>query len=262
MKSEKPTDDLSLKNFSKKFTAEIFHIDKRIFKTIAALFFKPGELAASYFSDKRERFVQPLKLYFAINFVFFFLAPLLNTHQFQVFNFNLKSIVGGNQTYQKIIANQTHAANVSREIYEERFDAHLKYNQPAFVFLVVPIFALFLYLLNFKKRRFYAENFIFAAHFLSFFLLLLLSLISLFHIFAFILKAIGTSQSTIGQILVLLVILIPVVYLFFALRKFYRNKIILAIVKAIFLFVSFLFVIGIYVQFLFFYTILALKWAY
>ena len=262
MDNEKPADDLSLKNFSKKFAGEIFNIDKRIFKTIAALFFKPGELAASYFSDKREQFIQPLKLYFTINFVFFFLAPLLNTHQFQVFNFNLKSIVGDNHTYQKLIEDQIRASETSEETYTERFDTHLKYNQPAFVFLIVPIFAMFLYFANFRKRRFYAESFIFAAHFLSFFLLLLLFSISFFHLFAFVAQHIHISRSIIAQILIFIVLLTPTIYLFISLRTFYSNKIIPGIAKAFFLFIAFLFVIGMYVQFLFFYTILALQWGY
>ncbi len=249
-------DNRSLKNFVKNLTSELFDFDKRILKTICALFFNPGKLSAVYFSDQKEKFLQPLKLYFAINFLFFFLAPLLSTPQFQIFNFNLQSIIGSNQVYQKIIDEEIRDAGVSREIYTERFNAHLKYNQPAFIFLVVPIFALILYLANFRKRQFYSESFIFASHFLSFFLLFLLIVISIYHILSLF------FHSIISIILIFFLFVSLIVYLFISLRTFFKNKILPTIVKSIFLFIAFFFVIGLYVQFLFFYTILALKWGY
>ncbi len=158
MKTKYKSSDLSLKHFAKSFARETFHIDNRIIKTIGVLFAKPGYLTIAYFRTRDRIYIQPLRLYFLINFLFFLLIPILNTQQFQVFSFNLESFIHGNPFYQKIIENEIQESNVSKQIYKERFNAHLKYNQPAFVFLIIPLFALFLNIVHFKKKRYYVEH--------------------------------------------------------------------------------------------------------
>lgn len=261
MKSDNTT-DLSLKVVAKSFTKEVFHIDRRIIKTLYTLFIKPGQLTLAYFKTSERRYIQPLKLYFAINFIFFLITPILNTPHFQVFSFSMKSIIGSNQIYQKIIKEQIRTIDVSEEIYEERFNAHLKYNQPAFIFLVIPFFALILNMLNFKNKRYYIEHLIFSVHYLSFFLLFLLVIISLYRVLAFVLKCFSVSSGVVGSILFFAIIMGLLIYLVVATRAFYKNRILPSILKASILFLGFIVTIGVYLQFLFFYTILALKWGY
>jgi hypothetical protein len=263
-KKMKPEDanDLSLKEFIKNFTQDAFHVDKRIITTLHTLFIKPGQLTIEYFKNSEKKHIQPLKLYYAINFIFFLLTPLLNTPNFQVFNFNMKSIIGRNHIYQEIIKEQVNAMDVSAVIYEERFNAHLKYNQPAFVFLIFPLFALLVTMLNFKKERYYLKHLIFSVHFLSFYLLFLLLIIFLYRILAFGLKCFALSNTIVGIILFVAIIIGPTIYLAVATRNFYKNNTLQSIIKALILSTGFLVSVGVYVQFLFFYTILALKLGY
>ena len=261
MKSNNPT-DLSLKAFAKSFTAEAFHVDSRIIRTLYALFIKPGHLTLAYFKTSERQYVQPLKFYFVINFIFFLITPILNTPHFQVFSFSMKSLSGRNQIYQKIIKEQIQAIDVSEEIYEERFNAHLKYNQPAFVFLIIPFFALILNMVNFKNKRYYIEHLIFSIHFLSFFLLFLLIIISLFRALTFGLNYFTVSNGLVGLIIIVVFIIWLSIYLVVATRAVYKNRILPSILKSIILFVGFIVTMGGYTQFLFFYTILALKLGY
>ena len=261
MKSNNPT-DLSLKAFAKSFTVEIFHVDSRIFKTLYALFFKPGHLTLAYFKTSERQYVQPLKLYFVINLIFFLITPILNTPHFRVFSFSMESLTGRNQTYQKIIKEQIQAIDVSEEIYEERFNAHIKYNQPAFVFLVIPFFAFILNMVNFKNKRYYVEHLIFSTHLLSFLLLFLLIIIFLFRFLTFGLKCFTISSGLVGLIIVIAFFIWLLIYLVVATRGFYKNRILTSISKSLILFAGFIVTIGGYTQFLFFYTILALKLGY
>ena len=251
--------DLSLKTFVKHFAAEVFHLDSRIARTLYALFAKPGRLSLAYLQASEKKYIQPLKLYFAINFLFFLITPVLNTPQFRVFSFSMQSISGKNQLYQEIIRKQTRALGVSKEIYAERFNAHLKYSQPAFVFLIIPFFALLLQIVNFRNKRYYIEHLIFSLHFLSFFLLFLLITILLFRVLAFGLKYFSVASGTVGLGVMIAFLLWLVIYLAIATKTFYKTGIWGSLLKSIFLLAGFVVTLGGYIQFLFFYTILALK---
>ena len=262
IKKQNVSSDLSLQSFLKNVVSEVFNLDSRIIKTLSALFKRPGYLTSEYFEGYRNKYVQPLKLYFIINFIFFFITPILNTPQFQVFNFNLKSLTKNNGVNQEIIENEIKSGNVSEEIYEERFNIHLKYNQPAFLFLIIPFFALILKILNFKNRKYFVEHLIFSIHFLSFFLITLVVSVSLFRLSKFGLECFSVSSSIVGLIILAAFVISIIVYLAIAEKEFYKNKILASTIKSIFLFAGFVLTVMIYVQFLFFYTVLALMLGY
>lgn len=261
MKSNNST-DLSLRSFLKDLITEVFHIDSRIIKTLLALLTKPGYLTLAYLKSSNEKFIPPLKLYFIINFIFFLLIPILNTPQFQIFSFSLKSLSGSNQTYQNIINEQIKAKDLSKEIYEERFNANLKYNQPAFVFLIIPLFALVLNITNLKNNRHYLEHLFLSVHFLSFFLIILLIAIFLYRTLKFVLNYLSISSGYVALIIIIALFMCLSVYLFLALRTYYENGILSSILKLPVLLTGLFLAIGVYTQFLFFYTIIALKWGY
>lgn len=262
MNDEDKPNDLSIKTFLKHFLVESFHIDNRIIKTIYTLLFKPGQLTAAYFNSAWENYIQPLKLYFAINFIFFLATPVLNTSQTQVFNFNMKSIIGSNKTYQRMIDKQIRNSGVSEKIYEERFNAHLKYNQPAFVFFIVPFFALILNIINFRSKQYYVEHLFFSIHFLSFFLISLLVFISSFRALKFVFDFFSISFDLMAIIMIVVLFALFIAYLAVATKRYYGNRIFVSILKSPVFFLGFILTFGGYIQFLFFYTILALKWGY
>ncbi|WP_161596787.1 DUF3667 domain-containing protein [Chitinophaga vietnamensis] len=59
-------------HLAKHFVADIFHYDSQFFKTLKYLLFRPGYLTREYTSGKRLRYVNPIKLYVFVSFVFFF----------------------------------------------------------------------------------------------------------------------------------------------------------------------------------------------
>ncbi|MEJ2618565.1 MAG: DUF3667 domain-containing protein [Ignavibacteriaceae bacterium] len=255
-------EDLSLKSFIKNLASELFHLDSKIVQTLSVLFKKPGYLTSIYFDLTEHKYVQPLKLYFIINFIFFLLIPVLNTPQFQIFNFNMKSLTGSSKTYQEIIEYGIKSSKVSKEIYEERFNAHLKYNQPAFLFVTIPFFALLLNVVNLKNKKYYLEHLIFSVHYLSFVLLFLLLIIVLFRIVKIFLNSISIAGGFLGFIIIAVITFGLFFYHFFSLKKFYKSKILVGLLKSTVLFTGFIFTIVVYVKFLFFYTVLALMFGY
>jgi len=56
----------------KHFVADIFHYDSQFLTTLKYLLFRPGFLSREYMAGKRVRYVNPIKLYVFVSFVFFF----------------------------------------------------------------------------------------------------------------------------------------------------------------------------------------------
>src|SRR5687767_15045934 len=50
----------------------IFNVDSRIFRSIPALYFRPGHLSREYFAGRRTRYVTPFRLFFFLCIISFF----------------------------------------------------------------------------------------------------------------------------------------------------------------------------------------------
>jgi hypothetical protein len=61
----------SLWHFSKVATQDLTHADSRVWRTLAALLFKPGYLTAQFLAGRRARYLPPLRLYLVLSAVFF-----------------------------------------------------------------------------------------------------------------------------------------------------------------------------------------------
>jgi hypothetical protein len=58
----------------KHFVADLFHYDSQFLKTLKLLLFRPGFLTREYMAGKRVKYVNPIKLYVFVSFVFFFMV--------------------------------------------------------------------------------------------------------------------------------------------------------------------------------------------
>lgn len=55
------------------FFNDVLNLDAKLLRTLKPLLFKPGFLSLEYFAERRARYVSPLKLYFLLSLVAFFL---------------------------------------------------------------------------------------------------------------------------------------------------------------------------------------------
>jgi len=99
------------------------------------------------------------------------------------------------------------------------------------MFVLLPVFALFIYWLHNRKKYFYAQHLIFSIHFHTFlfFVLLIVSLLKLI-----------PAGNIYHSILSSLVWIIPLIYLVIALRNVYQQAIGWAVLKTIVLFIFYL----------------------
>lgn len=238
---------------------ELFHADGKLPRTLRSLLVRPGQLGRAELSGGNAAYIRPVRLYVVINFLFFLLIPLLNTEQFRMFSFNLEGLSSDGGSRQLLVEKQREALGLSRASYAERFNAHLRYNQPAWVALLLPLFALFLKLGFLRTGRHYVEHLIFSLHFLSYMLLSLLVVSLLFRILSLFLSGIEGSIGLLGGGLVLLFLLGLLLHMILAMRRFYGIKLWKAVTGALVLLPAFFLCFGLYAQFLFFYTLLAIR---
>ena len=146
---------VTFKQFLLDFLGDYFTFDSLFIRSFRPLLFKPGFLTNEFLAGRRVRYIPPIRMFIFISIVFFlFLGPV------------------------------EQAAQIERNEEAEFLDSFFSVWFPRLFFLLLPLFALFLYLLFRKPGRFYLMHFIFSVHFHSFVLLLLtLMVILIDHIF-------------------------------------------------------------------------------
>ena len=185
------------------FVASATDLDGRFWSTFRALAFQPGLLSREYFEGRRARWISPVSLFLAVSVVYF-VAPSLGgvlTLQFnqQVSGHVRQLALGPDETVTEQQAASTGqyyspltarwieqrvrqrdeaarsasagASGYSYRDYRLAYDAKANDVSKALVILHVPIAALALLLMFAGQRRYYAEHFVFALHYLSFWML-------------------------------------------------------------------------------------------
>jgi Protein of unknown function (DUF3667) len=64
----------SLWHFSRMAMEDLTHADSRVWRTLAALLFRPGRLTAEFLAGRRARYLPPVRLYLVLSVVFFLWA--------------------------------------------------------------------------------------------------------------------------------------------------------------------------------------------
>jgi hypothetical protein len=179
----------TLREFAQQFGGHYLATEGALWRTLKLLFLKPGALTLEYFAGRRRRYVQPLRLYLTIS-LFALLAlrlattvdvelppvaadKLARTNQIQVETigqgrvgmrdgkFYCQSLPGWLcRRLERKLDLDRRALRREFELAPERFISH--FGQAMFV--LVPMFALWLKLAWWNRRLRYTEHLVFALH--------------------------------------------------------------------------------------------------
>ncbi|WP_420576581.1 DUF3667 domain-containing protein [Ekhidna sp.] len=176
------------KQFILDFLGDYFTFDSLIIRSVRPLLFNPGFLTREFVAGRRVRYIPPLRMFIFISIVFFlFLGPV----------------------------DKTVASEKSEEA--EFLDSFFSVWFPRLFFLLLPLFALFLYILFRKPGRFYLTHFIFSVHYHAFaFVLLTVMVILIDFIFP--------TSVFLSQWSFFITLLLLEMYLLIALRKVYQQR--------------------------------------
>ncbi len=187
------------KQFILDFLGDYFTFDSLIIRSVRPLLFNPGFLTQEFIVGRRVRYIPPLRMFIFISIVFFLvLGPVEQTIELE------------------------------RSEEAKFLDAFFNIWFPRLFFLLLPLFALFLYVFFRKPGRFYLTHFIFSVHFHAFiFVLLTIMVVLIDYIFP--------SSIFLSQWSFIITILLLEIYLLFALKRVYDQKWLTTILKLVLL---------------------------
>ena len=216
----------------------ITNVDGRIFRTFSALFLRPGELTLAFAEGRRKRYLAPFQVFLIANVAFFFLQSLLGFH---VLSNTFRSHVGvGEQVYSpralRIATERLAAAGVTREAYEPVFDSAVDVNAKALVVLFVPPCALFAWLLSLGRNRPGGVHWVFALHFIAFWLLVVCAFAPLVGVTVeFALRLAGLPKAWLDAIATWLLFAVSAVWVYQAFGRVYGGGVARRVLGAAFI---------------------------
>lgn len=164
----------SAAEFIHEFVGHYIALEGRLWKTLAALFFRPGFLTAEYIAGRRIRYVQPLRVYLTFSILFFAALKLAGPPVAMMDQRDPKAVAS-----VPAAGPGKRAGVIDRAALQAKADAFVakppaEQNKlltnaffsyvPYALFLLMPLFALYLKLLYLGTGRRYGEHLLFALH--------------------------------------------------------------------------------------------------
>jgi uncharacterized protein DUF3667 len=199
---------LSAPRFVRQFSNELTNLDFKSVRSLAALF-NPGLLAVEFIAGRRRRYLNPLKLYFLAAAVFFLVAP-------HVAGFNLKESLrqDGEGTLRAMVEHRLAEKPMDFALFEERLNLRLQTVYTLLLGVSAVAVALILRLLYRRTAPSLGTHMVFALYYISF-----------FYLAAIVVGALNQLLDRPNHLLLFAItygILTP--YVFFALKRIYRES--------------------------------------
>jgi thiamine biosynthesis protein ThiS len=228
--------DLSVRHLLSHVGEVVFHWDSRILRSLRVLLTHPGRLSTEYVDGRRKLYTHPFQVFFIANVLYFLLYPVIGWS-------GLKTPLVGYQHWMwysvwatRMATHRAMIKGIPLAELSQRFDHVIDIQSRSMVLLMVPIFAVALFLLEWRRGRYFGEHLVFSLHYIAAWLLLIM--IGLSGAFTAVFRVLGPLRigpQGLGSdyILSILAALIMGLYLFLALRRFYRDSDFWAFAKTI-----------------------------
>ena len=152
--------------------------DGPTWRSLRRLVTAPGKAAAEHFEATGEPRVHPIRLYLAINILFFFLAPWVNySGQDAVISIWYVQHEGAVQALpilQSFLDSAIERSGIEPGLYRVLLDDRMKAHQGAWVWILIPFLGLAGFAVARKRRPFLVEHLVLATQLVSFFLVSLI----------------------------------------------------------------------------------------
>jgi hypothetical protein len=241
--------DLSLKHFVEESVEGISHFDGRFFRTIKILFTKPGLLTLDFERGRRVPYMKPFQLFIVANLLFFLLG-----HGTSVFTTTLESFYHSSDYTQygsKEIIDRKAPNEKQRKALGVAFNEKMHGQSKVFIILFIPVIAIGCALLYINKRKYFSLHLTFATHFFSFVLLYFLLFFFVVELPAYYIFGLR-NDYVYDQVFGISSIVVLIIYLAIAGKRFYKAHLGWCITAALGLGVLFIVTLKVYRLLLFF----------
>ena len=228
LSSHTEANEYSIRHFAKEALHDLTHFDSKLIRTLKPLLLKPGLLTLKTFSAERQNYVKPLALFVFLNFLFFIFKVK------GIFHYSLDNYQN-TASLQHFITEALRETHLSAALFTERFNTAMRFEEKEYLIIMVPFFALLIWLLFPSRKRYFIEHLVFALHFYSFFLLFLTVSPLLFYGTYFLFALLHINQSVLATEAATLITILPFffLYLLAAMRRVYRQNWIATSLKAL-----------------------------
>lgn len=227
---------LTFKDLFSDFIEELLDVDSRVLKTLRLLFTSPGFLTAEYVVGRRVSYLPPVRLYLVASVLFFLtltIKTLLPSVQSNEFFKEITETGSIDTAIEHVIENQQQNGSLVRldsglepagpdsshtdvtmsiggsemDVQQGDFLSSFSDNFAKMMFLLLPVAALQLKLLYWRRNKLYIEHLVFSLHVHAFiFSLLILTVLIDF------------------KFMMWIVIMASLIYLFLAMKRFYQQS--------------------------------------
>jgi hypothetical protein len=138
----------------------ITHFDGKFFNTLKKLFTQPGQLSVDYCNGKRKTYFKPLSL-FLLLVVLYLLFPVFEGLNMKLYYHTHNDLYGKYAMRETIkVMTQKHLEDAQLEpIFHHTSEKVSKF----LLLILLPLTALFFWLLTFKKRKYFFDQMVFSA---------------------------------------------------------------------------------------------------
>ena len=163
--------DYSIKHFLAEVIETTAHVDGRVFVSFRSLLVRPGQLAADFLSGRRKTQMGPMQMFVVCNVLYFLFLPLAlqmpftSTLRMQTENRPWRVMA------KRMVDAKVAVRHGESEEYAAHFDEAAHLQGHSLVMLMVPLFAVGVWALHPRGRRYYGEHLVFAFYAVGFLLL-------------------------------------------------------------------------------------------
>ena len=163
--------DYSVKHFVEEVLETTAHVDGRVFASFRSLLTRPGQLATNFLAGKRKTQMGPVQMFVVCNVIYFLFLPLALQLPFT----STLRMQTENRPW-RVMARRMVDAKLARrhqepEEYAVHFDETAHLQAHSLVMLMVPLFAVGVWALHPRARRYYGEHLVFSFYAMGFLLL-------------------------------------------------------------------------------------------
>lgn len=166
-------EDYSLRRFLGEAFNILTSVESNLFRSFATLIRRPGQLTVEYFKGRRKSFLKPLQLFVFCNVIFFFAQSSVGFNSLTTPLYVHLNMLPHSALARRMVDGELRRRGIAYDDYYPRFDAAIGGQAKTLVIVMVPLFALAMQCLYWRRRRYYAEHLVFSTHFFAFLLLLI-----------------------------------------------------------------------------------------
>ena len=163
--------DYSMRHLAEEFVETTAHVDGRVFASMRSLLTRPGQLAADYLAGRRKTQMGPVQMFVVCNVIYFLVLPLALQMPFT----STLRMQTENRPWRVMATRMVEAKLAGRhediKDYAAHFDEAAHLQGHSLVMLMVPLFAIGVWSLHLRARRYYGEHLVFSFYVIGFLLL-------------------------------------------------------------------------------------------